>query len=390
MFGIMKLLTQKFTPPKSSKPINIITSIEDPFSKNLLHKIFLYEISPFMEFTSYELELIENFPEPYVPLIKIPTLFYSIIKNCFPEYPVYIFPVKDYYTNIIIEIPDDPIIFDYLDCICKEIGLCYCIYKNLADPGFKFLNKKKNEINFNSVTINKTNYGMDVPCKNYNYDICYFKRYKYLTFHVKNIISNSLNDKIEEFKNKYRFRWMHLLLPLYCGNSPSINELTKHLWNSFNNTIKLKFGFDDYIDMKLHPFNLLGTTTLILFRRQYFGTEFCLTHMNKIFANSIRNWIKVGNTNYQAIIFKTLNYNYNYIGSCPYECLLRKSLIYYNSHQLEKNNFPLNCGALAKIIDKEIPMEKQIDTNWKNIKNFMPESFTKNKFINSYISICSC
>ena len=111
---------------------------------------------------------------------------------------------------------------------------------------------------------------------------------------------------------------------------------------------------------------------------------------NKVFANNILNWIKVGNTNYHAIIFKTLNYNYNYIGSCPYEILLRKTLIYYNSSQLEKNNFPLNCGALAKIIDKEIPIEKQLDVNWKNIKNFMPESFTKNKFINSYISICSC
>ena len=87
------------------------------------------------------------------------------------------------------------------------------------------------------------------------------------------------------------------------------------------------------------------------------------------------------------IIYININHKYNYIGSCPYETILRKPLLYYNTIILDKINYPINCGLLHKNIEENIDINTQLDTNWKNVLNFEYYSYIRKRYIKDYFRL---
>ena len=393
MFGINKILNKHSNIIyESNSQSKILISFEDPLNIVTFNINFLNKLQHFMKFTQKEIEIINNsekISELYVPLNKLPTLFLSLIKNYLPNYNVFSFPIENYYYNIIAEIPNDPNMFNYIDEICRNINICYVLFDNTQNKNFKYLNIKEQNIPKEEKPINEFNNGKLYPKIDKLYSKFYFYKHRYVTFINKNDNDDYLTYKIKEFRNYFRFRWIHMLIPLYINNSPSIIELTKYIWRTFNNTIKLKIDFDDFIRLGLHPFQLLGSTSLILFRKSYAGGEFALNNINFKYKNSVLNWMlnRMDNIAIHAIIFKNMNYRYNYLGTNPIEDLLRQPILFANSEFLNAYNYPYNIGYLNDELKKNTTLEERLDTYARNIVYFQSISDEKIRFINQYLRL---
>ena len=387
MFGITKFFNKNFNIEFKSEYINII-SFEDPLEINKLHKNLIFELSKTINFSSKEIQIINNFPEHFVPLNLLPTLFVSIIKNYFPKCNVYGFPIEGEYFNVIAEVPITDDSLNYIENFCKNMNLCYVIISNFKiNDKYKYLDIKENSIAFKSEDLYKMNHGENLPRIDIRAFKYFFIKHRYISIINRNIDEEFLEYKLRKFKNYFRYRWIHLLIPLYVLNTETIKDITKFIWNSFNNLIKLKIDYHDLIYLGLHPIQLLGSTSLILFRKTYLGSEYAIENLKFKYKNSVVNWIKNKSLdiNIYNIIYKNLNYQYNYIGSCPIENLLRQPLLFANIGFLENYNYPYSIGYLNSAL--KLKYEIKLDVYADNVLNFIARSNNKKKYISNYVKL---
>ena len=397
-YGITEKLFYQGKNNRTSTQSYIYATIEDPFNRIQLHRRILNVLinKKKFKFNSDEIELIKKFPYDHIPITLIPTLFHNIIQNNFPYNEVYTIPIDNYYLNTIIYIQNDEYNINLLDQFCKESGLCYCLFDNIPniENKFKYFNKEESQDIGNSdiytnKNINGLNHGSNSPRKQINLKYCFIRKYRYHSFIINNNYTDELNNKLINFKNYFRYRWIHALLPMYTENSKTIINMTNYIWHRFNNSIKLKIGIDDLFKLGLHPLQLLGSTSLILFRRNYTGKEYCLENCLQIFRNSAIHWTynNLKQSDLYAIIFKIINYRYNYIGSCPYENILRLPLIIYNSGNLEDINYPKDSGIAYKNIIDNFKIEQQLELQYANVVNYAAYTNAKRIFIQKYFRI---
>ena len=127
--------------------------------------------------------------------------------------------------------------------------------------------------------------------------------------------------------------------------------MTFYIWDKLSKYFRIRFNFQDIIELGLHPLQLIGSTTSICFRRKYLGNENIFENFNIIDINSVKMWNKNNNKNIYDIIIQSLMWNYSYIGyfNCQKEFL--EPLLHLRKNVLNILNYPYNIIVLTLLLD---------------------------------------
>lgn len=294
-------------------------------------------------------------------LFKYQYLTQYIFKNIFDIAFYFADPNNKLQSNVYAEMPYDIIAINAIHQFSFYTGLNICIYSDIAIPGFKPINLNINNNKNGEIKkfINVINYKDNIKIKKleFNGDKLYYRTIKKEGWFNR---ADYTSDKtiIAKF---IRIKWFPLLLPIAMAkDSINIPYLNKYIWNFFNNTIKLKVGFNIlYSIMYLHPKQLAGVTNNILFRYEIEGNENYLNNFKYIYKSSVRQWCISNNfDNFYGAVYDLLQYDYNYCGKNKLFKILRDALIYLDHTALDMLEFPKNIRVLMFLVDKIVAKDK--------------------------------
>ena len=157
----------------------------------------------------------------------------------------------------------------------------------------------------------------------------------------------------------FKFIWRRILIPVYIKCSYTHKYLFNYIINVMKRRYKLNFSFVDILSLGLHPYQLIGSTTLLLYAR---GTYKDI--LGEIFPLAINSYVAINSIKilkpYEIILYNiTFNY-YHYID--PIKKELSDIIIDFDKETLDIYNYPYNLIKFKKQrIDNDYNVEDRDD-----------------------------
>ena len=364
--------------------------IEDLFEDNLINVNFL---NYFLKEISLG-NLTTNPDNQYIKLIDYPRILELIFKYIW-DIPIFCFKLRERPTNLIMIFPYNNDNIQILNDFCSNAYWSYVIYddNNKILPNCKKINLNVSNDSDTLVNFRKPNNAIFSINQNlpilqglYGYHIYYieFKNKSWINLNDNYENSNNIMRKLKNIKKWFRFKWFPLLLPIYIIDNNNVNEMTFYIWDKLNKYFRIRFNFQDIIELGLHPLQLIGSTTSICFRRKYLGNENIFENFNIIDINSVKMWNKISDKNIYEIIIQSLMWNYSYIGyfNCQKEFL--EPLLHLRKNVLNILNYPYNIIVLTLLLDNKDFRIYNKDDIIRRTKEFIQG---REEFIDKYISL---
>ena len=393
-FGLLNYLLEssqnKFKINKDNS-IPLFVSIEDLSENNVMDSNLLL----------YFLDQISDIdfgisPDSYVKLIDYPSIIEIIFKYIF-DLDIFCYKIPNRSSNIIMKFPYNVENEKILNEFCSTTYWSYVIYMNQKDIGFKRINikREKDEDKLENKEIKKLENIKDEFIYNprrlkFNPYKIYAKIYRnkiWFNFNDELDYNNNIIRKIKNMKRWFRFKWFPLLLPIYIIDNINVNDMLNDIWFETNKYMKIKFSFQDIMELGLHPLQLVGSTTLVLFRRQYKGNETIFERFQNYYNNSLTLWTKIPDKDIYQIILSNIIWNYSYSGQNILFEYLKLPLIQVDDSILNLINYPFNLNILLNYITNNISEETRINNLTKIHDNSFYISENRKRYIELFMDL---
>ena len=390
-FGLINYLIQSSSENNIMKLEDsykyVFVTIEDIFESNIIDVKF---INYFLEQISFKEFAINPIHNEYIHIINYPVILEIILKYIWEYDDIFCYEIPDKPNNVVIKFPYSEKNITILDDFCRNNFWAYNIYseKKLPDENFKQIRLDIEQDNDNLVNfVEPENIVIDAQFINpirfkFNTNRLYCKTYKpkcWINLFNEMINKNKMIRKLKNLKKWFRFKWYNILLPIYVINNNNVNEMLNYIWKRTNEYFKIKFTYDDILNLGLHPLQLIGNTSLILFRRNYSGNENILFNFKKFNKNSCINWTKISNIKVANTIVRNSIWNLSYLGNCGFQRELLNPILYLEDKLLTILNYPFNLASLNHYIltlnntDQKLLQIYSEDENLESKSNFISD-----------------